>query len=271
MTLLESQAALPNASVRFKGTFKGTPPFTVKWFQDDTEVMTGPACFTGLEGLSCFLELYSVGVSQSGLYSCQVSNDAGSARSSADLVVKGWILFCYISLSCFAHSSSSYFWAEIEIVVTVVFRPAARPDSLLVCCSSGPANLDLLPVVTTNHVLRASASLTCVCFGFPEPPEFVLKLPATKLVKQGAPLRLECRVRGSAPLRVTWYKQDTAVSEEGHCRTSFVDSVAVLELLSTSFDDEGVYTCDVHNDAGSVSCSTTLAVKGQFPADCHRF
>lgn len=93
--LPESQAAIPNATVRFKGTFKGTPPFTVKWLKDDTELMTGPTCFTGLEGLSCFLELYSVGVTQSGLYSCQVSNDAGSVRCSADLAVKGWIhLLC---------------------------------------------------------------------------------------------------------------------------------------------------------------------------------
>lgn len=91
VTLPESQAALPNATVRFKGTFKGTPPFTVKWFKDETELMTGPTCFTGLDGLSCFLELFSVGVTQSGVYSCQVSNDAGSVRCSADLTVKGWI------------------------------------------------------------------------------------------------------------------------------------------------------------------------------------
>lgn len=88
--LLESQSAVPNSTVRFKGTFKGTPPFTVKWFKDDTDLMTGPTCFTGLDGLSCFLELYSVSTSQSGVYTCQVSNDAGSVRCSADLTVKGY-------------------------------------------------------------------------------------------------------------------------------------------------------------------------------------
>lgn len=88
--LLESQSAVPNSTVRFKGTFKGTPPFTVKWFKDDTDLMTGPTCFTGLDGLSCFLELYSVSTSQSGVYACQVSNDAGSVRCSAELTVKGY-------------------------------------------------------------------------------------------------------------------------------------------------------------------------------------
>uniref|UniRef100_A0A8C4IHB4 Ig-like domain-containing protein n=1 Tax=Dicentrarchus labrax TaxID=13489 RepID=A0A8C4IHB4_DICLA len=63
-------------------------------------------------------------------------------------------------------------------------------------------------------------------------------------------------------LPVTWYKHDTKVTDGGNYRTSFVDSVAVLELHSTSFDDDGVYTCEAQNDAGSVSCSTTLTVKG---------
>ncbi|MEQ2170438.1 hypothetical protein GOODEAATRI_000278 [Goodea atripinnis] len=139
-SLTGRNAALPNATVRFKSTFTGTPPFMVKWFKDDTELMTGPTCFTGVDEMSCFLELYSVAVVQSGIYSCQVSNDAGSVRC--------------------------------------------------------------------------------------KPPEFVLKLPASKFVKRDESLRLECKVRGTAPLKTTWYKHDTKVSDGGNYRTSFVDSVA---------------------------------------------
>lgn len=101
----EPQSAVPNAKVRFKGTFKGTPPFTVQWFKDDKELMTGPTCFTGLDGPSCFLELYSVGISQSGVYSCQVSNAAGSARCSANLTVKGWT-FVFLTQLLPGYSSS---------------------------------------------------------------------------------------------------------------------------------------------------------------------
>lgn len=104
--------------------------------------------------------------------------------------------------------------------------------------------------------------ITYLCFGFPEPPEFLLKLPANKFLKQGESLRLECKVSGTVPLKITWYKNDTKVTDGGNYRTSFVDSVAVLELVSTSFEDDGVYTCEAQNDAGSVSCSTTLTIKG---------
>lgn len=103
----EPQSAVPNAKVRFKGTFKGTPPFTVQWFKDDRELMTGATCFTGLDGLACFLELYSVNISQSGVYSCQVSNAAGSARCSANLTVKGWA-FVFFCVHCWLQQRLTY-------------------------------------------------------------------------------------------------------------------------------------------------------------------
>lgn len=43
----------------------------------------------------------------------------------------------------------------------------------------------------------------------------------------------------------------------------FVDSTAYLQLRTTRFEDNGVYTCEAHNDAGSESCSSVLTVQGQ--------
>lgn len=114
----ESQAVIPNTTVRFKSTFKGTPPFTVKWFKEDTELITGPSCFTGLEGLSCFIDLLSVGVSQSGTYSCQVSNDAGAVKCTASLLVKGWTLL-FLRLVTKKTVSSSHFHSCL--IVTFAF------------------------------------------------------------------------------------------------------------------------------------------------------
>uniref|UniRef100_A0A3Q3GI96 Ig-like domain-containing protein n=1 Tax=Labrus bergylta TaxID=56723 RepID=A0A3Q3GI96_9LABR len=238
VTVPESQAAVPNATVRFKGTFKGTPPFTIKWFKNDTELMTGPTCFTGLDGQSCFLELFSVGVTQSGVYSCQVSNDAGSVRCSADLTVKALQHFhCYLKTS----------------ILLLTDHCQLIPAYLITSCPAFHNHLSEVPCTLT----RANIPV----FWLSEPPEFVLKLPATKFVRQGESLRLECKVSGTTPLTVTWYKHETRVTDGGNYKTSFVDSVAVLELHSSSFDDDGVYTCEAQNDAGSVSCSTTLSVK----------
>lgn len=106
------------------------------------------------------------------------------------------------------------------------------------------------------------SNLILLYFGFAEPPEFVLKLPVTKFVKKCEPLSLECKVTGAPSLRMQWYKNDTKITEGDNYRTSFVDSMAVLELHTTRFEDDGVYTCEATNEAGSISCSTTLTVKG---------
>lgn len=104
--------------------------------------------------------------------------------------------------------------------------------------------------------------ITCCNFGFTEPPEFVQKLPAAKVIKMGEPLQLECKVTGTAPLKISWYKNDAILSDGGNLRMTFDNSVAVLEIVKSSFVDNGVYTCEVQNDAGTKSCSTTLTVKG---------
>lgn len=126
VTMPESQTALPNATVRFKCTFQGTPPFTIKWFKNDTELMTGPTCFTGQDGLSCFLELYSLVVVQSGVYSCQVSNEAGSVRCSADLTIKGWTSSSslHIFFAVYVNRKQICFLALLPLFISAVFLSA---------------------------------------------------------------------------------------------------------------------------------------------------
>lgn len=85
----ESQDVLPASTVRFKGTFKGTTPLTVKWFKGDTELLTGGACYIMTEPLASYLELYAVKPTDSGKYTCKVSNVAGSVTCTANLFVKG--------------------------------------------------------------------------------------------------------------------------------------------------------------------------------------
>ena len=89
----ESHAVVPKSTALFRSIFDGTPPFTIKWFKDDIELITGPSCTIRLETCSSSVELYSVGTLQRGIYSCQVSNEAGSVKSAAELLVKGWTWF----------------------------------------------------------------------------------------------------------------------------------------------------------------------------------
>uniref|UniRef100_A0A3P8SWW9 Ig-like domain-containing protein n=1 Tax=Amphiprion percula TaxID=161767 RepID=A0A3P8SWW9_AMPPE len=175
-------AVPPNSAVLFRSVFEGTPPFTVKWFKHDMELISGPSCTVRLETYSSSVELHSVGTLQSGIYSCRVSNEAGAVNSAAELLVK-------------------------------------------------------------------------------EPPQFVLKLPPTTFVKQCEGHRFECQASSACNLQMCWYKNDQKIVDGNNYKIMFVESTAYLQLCSTRFEDNGVYTCEAHNDAGSASCSTILTVQ----------
>lgn len=98
---------------------------------------------------------------------------------------------------------------------------------------------------------------------FSEPPQFILKLPPTTFVKQSVGHRFECKVTSTRSPNVCWYKNNQKLTDGGNYKILFVDSTACLQLHNTKFEDNGVYSCEAHNDAGSVSCSTVLTVQGQ--------
>uniref|UniRef100_A0A3B3TKS6 Ig-like domain-containing protein n=1 Tax=Poecilia latipinna TaxID=48699 RepID=A0A3B3TKS6_9TELE len=179
---IKPQTVIPQSTVTFRGVFEGTPPFTVEWFKDGIKLVAGSSCTISLEKYSSSLELNSVEAMQSGVYSCQVSNEAGTVTNAAELLVK-------------------------------------------------------------------------------EPPRFIVKLPPTTFVKQCEGLRLECKTNSARSLKMCWYKNDQKISDGGNYEAMFVDSTAYLQLHSARLEDNGVYTCEVHNDAGSASCSTTLTVQ----------
>lgn len=105
----ESQAVVPKSTVLFRSVFEGTPPFTVKWFKDDVELIAGPSCTISVEKYSSSVELHSAGTLQSGIYSCQVSNEAGTVKSTAELLVKGWTILFFVHRHHFRQLTPSFF------------------------------------------------------------------------------------------------------------------------------------------------------------------
>lgn len=238
--------------MEFKATLKGTPPFTIKWFKEDLELASGPTCFIGIEGSTGFLTLYSVDSSRSGHYTCHVSNDVGSDSCTTTLLVTGvhsFLLCCYLFVSFF-----SFLFAKPTLVIFDTL-PSEFPT------------LCLQPTVVwlfSNHFLSSISSdlPDPTVFGFLEPPKFAKKLEATKVVKQGDSARLECKVSGSPEMKVVWFRNDHEIVASEKFRTSFIDSVAVLEMNHLSTDESGDYICEAHNPAGKASCSTKVTVKG---------
>uniref|UniRef100_A0A669QB79 Ig-like domain-containing protein n=1 Tax=Phasianus colchicus TaxID=9054 RepID=A0A669QB79_PHACC len=85
----QSQEVVPHARVQFKALVKGSTPLQIKWFKDSQELLSGANRSVWMDDTSSVLELFSARMSDSGNYTCQISNDVGTATCKATLFVKG--------------------------------------------------------------------------------------------------------------------------------------------------------------------------------------
>lgn len=94
------------------------------------------------------------------------------------------------------------------------------------------------------------------------PPTF------TKTLKRvdgiiGNDICMECKVSGSQPMTIAWFKDDQQEVSGLKFQPEFKDSSATLKILSLEKADSGVYKCRASNSAGFKETSGTLYVKGQ--------
>lgn len=94
------------------------------------------------------------------------------------------------------------------------------------------------------------------------PPSF------TKTLKKidgsvGSNATLECRVAGSHPMVVSWFKGDKEIRSDDKYQLDFSESAASVTITGLDQGDGGVYTCRASNEAGQNETSGTLTVKGE--------
>ncbi|KFV66309.1 Titin, partial [Dryobates pubescens] len=271
----ESQDVLPASTVRFKGTFKGTTPLTVKWFKGDTELVTGGACYIMTEALASYLELYAVKPTDSGKYTCKVSNVAGSVTCSANLFVKEPAAFKekleptqlvkkggYAELACEVTGTP-----EIKITWFKDDRELKESNKYRMSFAKSLAVLRVTEVETEDsgeYVCEAKndagKDICSSVVTIKEPPTFVRELRPTEVVK-GLEATLECEVTGTPPFEVKWLKNNKEMFSSKKYAISTKESVFTLNVTNCDVSDVGEYQCIISNEGGSCSCSTRLSLK----------
>lgn len=74
--------------------------------------------------------------------------------------------------------------------------------------------------------------------------------------------RLDCKIAGSLPMRVSWFKDGKEIASSDRYRIAFVEGTASLEISRVDMSDAGNFTCRATNSVGSKDCSGALIVQG---------
>ncbi|XP_071313881.1 palladin isoform X2 [Trachinotus anak] len=98
-------------------------------------------------------------------------------------------------------------------------------------------------------------------------PTFVKCLHDVSTVK-GQLVVLECRLRGTPPLQVMWYREDEKILDSDDFRilrkkassASVPEELCTLVITEAFPEDSGLFKCVAHNTFGTVSCSAILEV-----------
>ncbi|MFT7799607.1 titin-like, partial [Arapaima gigas] len=88
--------------------------------------------------------------------------------------------------------------------------------------------------------------------------------PDSQEVIPGSTVILKSAFTGTPPFNIKWFKGDKEMSTGGTCFVKKDTSSSFIELHSVRPTDSDNYTCQVANDAGKVTCTAFLFVKGAF-------
>uniref|UniRef100_A0A3Q3E3Q2 Ig-like domain-containing protein n=1 Tax=Hippocampus comes TaxID=109280 RepID=A0A3Q3E3Q2_HIPCM len=209
-------------AARLHCTMKGSPELHIHWFWNERELSPGDKHKMSFTNGTATLEITNVLVTDSGRYTCEVSNNAGSESCNAAVAVKG--------LS--ETSPSSPFLLRLHL--------SGVQDDLQ--CRGGTLYLCSRLVLIT------------------EPPSIKKELQMVEAVK-GASAVLECEVAGSAPFEITWSKNKRTIRGDHKYKVISQEPVLRLEIQSFESTDMGEYQCVVSNAVGKVTTKGLAKLK----------
>lgn len=83
-------------TVKIEGRVSGSQPLTITWHKDNREIFASGKYDITFKNNMAVLLVKNSSVSDSGVYLCQVSNEAGKASCQVSLSVTGKAVLCHL-------------------------------------------------------------------------------------------------------------------------------------------------------------------------------
>uniref|UniRef100_UPI003AB0F721 palladin isoform X1 n=1 Tax=Centroberyx gerrardi TaxID=166262 RepID=UPI003AB0F721 len=261
---LKSQEVAEGTPIRLECRVGGNPLPLVRWFCEGRELHNSPDIQIWRDGDLHTLVITEAFEDDTGRYTCVASNSLGADNTSAEVYIEG------------ASSSDS----EGEGAKS---RSGAMPQvqkkttsMSLTIRSSSPKTTDVLPhrstlVQSLSQPPQRMQSPVSSLYGgeapLSAPPTFT-KLLQDAQASEGQVVVLECRVRGSPPLQVRWYRQGEEILDSPDFRilqkkprsAAEPEEICTLVIAEAFPEDGGLFCCTAANLYGSVNSTAQLTV-----------
>ncbi|CAM4616957.1 unnamed protein product, partial [Lepidochelys olivacea] len=273
---LSDHCVEPGKSIVLESTYTGSLPISVVWKKNGKTITQSEKCSIITTEKSCILEILNSTKDDEGEYTCHVENEAGGDVCEALVSTLEPPYFVthlgplevsvgdYTTLHCQVagtpeitvswykgdtklRSTPEYKMFFKDNVATLVFNKVDNNDSGEYICKAENS----VGTATTKSVLTVQARKL--------PPSFARKL---KDIEQtvGLPVKFTCRLNGSEPISVTWYKNGVPLRDDHNVQSSFVDNVAILQLSQTEMSHTAQYSCTATNAVGTATSSARLTI-----------
>ncbi|KAJ0005325.1 hypothetical protein NQD34_015219 [Periophthalmus magnuspinnatus] len=274
---LESATVVMGNAVKLQGAVKGSAPLSVKWLKDSELLRDDdPSVTMTFDNNTAAISFSCAELKHGGKYSCEVENEAGQAKCDAHLTVQEparvldkaasmsvttgdtCTLQCTVSGSPELHTK--WFKNGKELTQGRKYKSSVRGNVAVLKITSaetsdtGEYHLEVWNQVGKDrNVCSLSVSDRAV------PPSFPKALQRVAQAVGGAAV-LECRVAGSQPLTVSWFKDGREITKHERFSAEFNENTAVLTIRGLTLNDAGEFSCRAQNQAGTSQTSSELCV-----------
>uniref|UniRef100_A0A671WK91 Palladin n=1 Tax=Sparus aurata TaxID=8175 RepID=A0A671WK91_SPAAU len=233
---LKSQEVAEGSPIRLECRVTGNPQPLVRWFCEGRELHNSPDIQIWRDGDLHTLVISEAFEDDTGRYTCVASNSLGADNTSAEVYIEGASSSDSEGEGAGSHSRSG----------TMPQVQKKTTSMSLTIRSASPKTHEVLPHPDLSFSLPVSVSshfLIIIHSLGPSSHQLSLYPSSVQLLQdaqasEGQVVVLECRVRGSPPLQVRWYRQGEEILDSPDFRILQKSETFLLVIISANWQQQ---------------------------------